>query len=353
MCVYVYVCVCVCVCACVCALDPCFSIKNACADHQRCKVRPFAYANLQNNSLFDCVTAMRLASLRTTAASDCESADECRTLPNTGCLYNPQKHILQCVNGCDETAIKQCQSMGDSFGCRQKVREEGGDGLPYKCVDVCAENLKLCDNVASLPKTECYADHTTLPTVAKCRDPCRDMSNAGQCESVGDQYACIPTVRAMNPDRKLFTCLNLCSVNRNTACVDERENTECYVDYTTLPSATKCRNPCLSTGKGSADEQCQSMGGRFVCRPKSTKEGGDGLPFKCVDACADFPTKCVDPNRRYVQAPTECYVDRAALPEVKLLCRNACTKEKNDMCWRQGRACKSTDTPPYFMCGYG
>ncbi len=358
----------------------------------------------------------RLVSLSTT---HCDSPQDCPTLPNTRCLYSGKKRALRCSNGCDEGANKLCRSKGVSFGCRAKVREEDGDGLPFKCVDVCAGSSPLCagerentecyaddathpavakcrnpclivngpaekqcrsqgDVFGCRPKapntvgdalpfmcvnlcwqnlslceapgttlTDCYADHATLPAVAKCRNPCLTIASSERCHSFGDQYACVPKLRDRTQDWTTSKCANLC-MRDITLCARERENTECYVDRATLPEVAKCRNPCLTVSNGSPSKQCRSKGDAFACVPRGQVGNPDGTRFSCVDLCAGNLALCAGEGENR----TECYADHTTYPAVTK-CRNPCISAANEEQCRSKGDTVACRTKPHNEGGDG
>ncbi len=241
----------------------------------------------------------RLADIRKVSSSttethdQCDGPQDCPTLPNTRCIYTAKYHILKCENGCSN---EPCRSKGAAFECRAKVREEGGDGLPYECVDVCAANGHPC--AGEQLNTECYADNATHPTVAKCRNPCLPNSGTGfqMCHSYvdGDKFACLPK-QPYGDDTHYqglpFKCTNQCPCSKTKCDEVGTDLSECYVDHYAQPVAEmSCRNPCLSMGRNSASQQCLSIGPSFGCRPRSRSLGGGVFchanPFECVDLCA-------------------------------------------------------------------
>ncbi len=201
------------------------------------------------------------------ASDECNDPHTCSTLPDTRWTMAKGHNghdVAQCSDGCDESAIEHCQSMlgwarTNSLVCHPKVRDEGGDGLPYKCVDLCAE--KPC--AGEVENTVCYVDHAAQPAVAKCRSHC-DGPPTKECRSKGDSWVCRPKTGGAGPS---YTCVDLCQQHA-AICEKEETNTQCYVDHAAQPRAVAgCRNICTTGIKCRWDLDYYEGS---ACRPQKT-----------------------------------------------------------------------------------
>ncbi len=205
--------------------------------------------------------------------------------------------------------------------------------MPFKCVGLCDGNP--C--AGELENTECYVDHPhDQPVESKCRNPC--LSGTDPCRSKGDSFACRPKAQGEGGDELPYKCVDLCA---EKPCAHEVENTICHVDHDVQPAVVTCRNYCY----GPPTEKCRAMGDKFACRPKLRDERGFGLPYKCVDLCAEQPNLCALGGDLYYHDKL-CYADHTAQHPVAQ-CRSICTLKR---CRDRATFCVPRTTKPYYFC---